>query len=188
MDSAATASELMLGELAVCRHRSQPDPCILIGGLGLGFTLQRVLERVGPGAKVRVVELLPEIVRWNREFLFELNGALLNDSRVEILVADVREVIAESVRNRYDAIALDIDNGPIAWVQKSNDRLYNAAGIRSIARALKSRGRAAIWSARQEHSFMQRLVKAGFRVETVPVKPYPQAKRPAYTIYLADQR
>ena len=129
-----------------------------------------------------VVELLPEIVEWNREFLFELNGELLGDCRVEILMADVCEVIAKSGRDRFDAILLDIDNGPTAMVQKSNTRLYGAAGIQSIARALKPEGRAAIWSASEDRRFMKRLIKAGFRVEIVPAKPYAQAKRPSYTI------
>ena len=187
MDSAANASELMLGELATSGLMSHADPCILIGGLGLGFTLKRVLERVGPGAKVCVVELLPDIVAWTREFLIELNGALLDDCRVEIVIADVCEVIAKSGRDRFDAILLDIDNGPVAWVQEGNTRLYAAAGIQAIARALKPDGRAAIWSAREDHGFMQRLLKAGFSVEGIPAKPYAQAKHPAYTIYVADR-
>ena len=187
MDSAAPASELMLGELGTSRLLSRADPCILIGGLGLGFTLKSVLERVGPQAKVLVVELVPEIVEWNRRYLSGLNAKCLDDCRVEILTADVCDVIGKSGRDRFDAILLDVDNGPADRLQRSNARLYYERGIRSMARALKPGGRVAVWSARQDAGFMKRLNRAGFRVESVPAKHYAQAKRPSYTIYVADQ-
>jgi len=187
MHSSATASEIQLGELAAARFSSQANPSVLIGGLGLGYTLQSVLENVKSQATIQIAELIPQIVDWNREFLSGLNGALLNDARVEVIIADVWNVIARAGRDRYDAILLDIDNGPTAMVQKQNARLYDRRGLRMIADALKPGGRVAIWSARPDPAFARRLREAGFKVEAVPAKLHPNAKRCTYIIYVADK-
>jgi spermidine synthase len=187
MHSSVTASELQLGALATAKLLEQGNPCLLVGGLGLGFTLKKVLENVGAQATVQVAELIPQIVEWNRSHLSGLNGALLSDPRVQVIVADVWNVMTQAGTGRYDAILLDIDNGPTAMVQKQNGRLYDRAGVRRIAAALKPGGRVAIWSARPDRAFADRLSEAGFKVEGVPAKLYPNAKRTTCIIYVADK-
>jgi len=185
MLSTQSASELLLGELAVAGLANQPAPSVLIGGLGLGFSLQSVLTKTGPTATVHVAELVPQVVDWNREFLAAVNGKLVDDPRVTIFADDVWNVLA-TARGRYDALLLDIDNGPTAMVQQPNARLYSSKGIRLMLTALKPGGRAAIWSAARDHAFADRLSEAGFRVEAIPAKLYANAKRCGCTIYLAD--
>jgi spermidine synthase len=148
MHSMMHASELALGELATAKVGKAGAPRILIGGLGLGFTLRSVLQRVSAKARVSVAELLPEIVAWNREHMACLNGSLLNDPRVEVVVGDVGKLIGNARGpGRYDAILLDIDNGPTALVRRGNQHLYDEAGIQRLVTALGPGGRAAIWSA-----------------------------------------
>ena len=187
MHSSVTTSEILLGELAAGLLARRPGSRCLIGGLGLGFTLKSVLEKAGPKISVHVAELMPEVVEWNRTFLAGLNGALLNDPRVQILTGDVWDIISRAPLASYDAILLDIDNGPAGMVQKENSRIYKHKGILKMAAALKTGGRAAIWSSYADRPFHDRLVQAGFEVEIVPAKAYPNAKRFAYTIYVADK-
>jgi len=187
MGTNAPESEKVMASLACDPLRDHLAPRILIGGLGFGFTLQRVLETVGPQAFVHIAELLPEVVAWNREFLHEVNGPLLDDSRVKITIGDVFSLIAQAGSSPYDAILLDVDNGPSPMVKKDNARLYNARGLTAIQRALKPGGRVTFWSASPEPAFASRLTKAGFRVEVVTAKAYEQAKRNAHTIFVADR-
>jgi len=187
MHSALAASELLLGELAVARLTDQPAPRVLIGGLGLGFSLQSVLAKTGPTATVHVAELIPQVVDWNREFLAAVNGKLVDDPRVTIFTDDVWNVLLHATPDQYDALLLDIDNGPTAMVQQPNARLYNTNGIRLLLTALKPGGRAAIWSAARDYAFADRLALAGFRVEAIPAKLYAKAKRCGCTIYVADK-
>jgi spermidine synthase len=187
MHSACAASELLLGELAVAGFMDRPAPSILIGGLGLGFSLQSVLAGTGPTATVHVVELIPQVVDWNREFLGAVNGTLLEDPRVTIFADDVWNVLARATHDRYDALLLDIDNGPTAMVHKPNSRLYSPKGIQLMLTVLKPGGRAAIWSAAPDHAFADRLAQAGFGVEAIPAKLYASAKRFGCTIYVADK-
>jgi spermidine synthase len=187
MHSSVHASELRLGELATAPLLSHAHPWVLIGGLGLGFTLKAVLEKLGPESTVHVAELIPAVVAWNREFLSGLNGALLRDPRVKVFETDVWQVIAEAGRARYDAVLLDIDNGPVAMVQEQNGRIYHRAGLERIATLLKPGGRLVVWSAWPDHAFARRLGEAGFMVQMVPAKLYPNAKRCAYTIFVADR-
>ena len=187
MHSRLSASEERLGELAAGPLAAHAHPAVLIGGLGLGFTLKSVLAQLGPEATVHVAELIPAVVDWNREFLSGLNGTLLNDPRVEVLVADVWDVIARAGHARYDAVLLDIDNGPTAMVQKQNSRVYDRQGLEKIAAVLRPGGRAAIWSAGLDHGFERRLAGAGFAVAVVPAKLHANAKRCACTIFVADK-
>ncbi|MBM3861687.1 MAG: spermine synthase [Verrucomicrobia bacterium] len=187
MLSVQSASELLLGELAVARLANQPAPRVLIGGLGLGFSLQSVLAKTGLAATVHVVELIPQVVDWNREFLAALNGKLLDDPRVTLFTDDIWNVLLRATSGQYDALLLDIDNGPAAMVQQPNARLYKPSGIQLLLAALKPGGRAAIWSAARDYAFADRLVFAGFRVEAIPAKLYAKAKRCGCTIYVADK-
>ena len=186
MHSSAAASEQQLGELAVEGFAGRPAR-VLIGGLGLGFTLKAVLGKSGPDMVVEVAELIPAVVEWNRTFLNGLNGALLADPRVKILVEDVGRGLTRAKTAPYDAIILDIDNGPTAMVQANNAGHYRAQGIQRFFAALKPGGRAAIWSAKPDHAFETRLKIAGFTVKSVPAKLYATAKKDTYTIYLADK-
>ncbi len=187
MHSAVTASELQLGTLGCQRHAGKKGTRILIGGLGLGFTLKSVLQSAGRMDTIHVAELFPEIVEWNRTFLAGLNGKLLDDPRVKVLTADVKAIVHRSARTPYDVIILDIDNGTTAMVMTENNELYSQRGMDAIALALKAGGRAAVWSACPDTSIERRLNKAGFTVQAVPAKLYPSAKRSTYMIYIADK-
>ena len=188
MGTNASESEKELAQLACSRLHGQPGKRMLIGGLGFGFTLRRVLELAGKDAVIDVAELLPEVVAWNREFLGHLNGKLLDDPRVNIMVTDVCKVIAECPASHYDAIMLDVDNGPVAMVRDGNARLYQQRGFELLSRALRPKGRVAFWSASQDKPFVERFGKAGFHVDAVAVKAYPQARRPSHTIFVGTPR
>ena len=185
MSTTSTTSELLLAELPCNRLAQVPAPRVLIGGLGLGYSLQRVLEIVGEGATVEVAELLPEVVAWNREFLMKVNGRLLADRRVKVLVEDVYKVIRKGGDGCYDAILLDVDNGPTSFVQPKNARLYDRNGFSLIHRSLTPNGKVAFWSACPEPEFVKRLNRAGFKVEAVPARANDHAKRFAHMIYVA---
>ena len=188
MHSSVSTSEIQLGELGCAKHPNRGVATrVLIGGLGLGFTLKSVLKCTGPKAVVHVSELLPEIVAWNRTFLAGLNGRALADRRVMVLEEDVRAPIRRAARTPYDAILLDIDNGTTAMVKDDNNELYSERGIRQIALALKPGGRTAIWSACADAVLEKRLVKAGFQVQAVPAKLYEHARRSTYMIYVGDR-
>ena len=187
MGTNAYESETVLAELACSRLSPLAGARVLIGGLGFGFTLRRALELVAKDATVQVAELLPEIVAWNREHLSAVNGLLLDDPRVQITVGDVFEVINQAPKGHYDAILLDVDNGPIAMVQDGNSRLYQAQGFGAITQALKPGALATFWSASQDRRFEKRLKKAGFKVEVVPTRAYPQAKRKTHTVFVATR-
>lgn len=189
MHSAASASERQLGESAVASLAAKTVGArVLVGGLGMGFTLSAVLDHVGPDATVELAELLPEVVEWNRTHLADLNGHRLSDRRVNVFVRDVASVLTEALPSTYHAVILDVDNGPTAMVQRSNAGLYDMRGIRLISRALKPGGRMAVWSAGADPRFAARLADAGLHVEAVPAKLHRTAQRPAYMLYLADKR
>jgi spermidine synthase len=187
MHSKACASEQLLGELGIERLSQAQAPRVMIGGLGLGFTLQAVLAGLGPQAQVEVVELVPKVVEWNRDFLRDLNGALLDDPRVTVTVADALPLIRKAHANYYDALILDVDNGPSGMVKASNRSLYSHNGLRAVLHALKPGGRAAFWSAGEDPHFKMRLKQRGFRVGGIRAKVHERAKRAAYMIYVADK-
>jgi len=187
MHSAATSSELQLGQLAADHVKGNAKGRVLIGGLGLGFTLKSVLDAAGPQVTVHVAELIPDVVAWNQVHLAALNGALLSDPRVKIFTENVNATLGRATAAPYDVVLLDIDNGPTAMVQAGNARLYDKKGLQRIAQALKPGGRAAIWSAKPDPAFEDRLTAAGFAVRQESAKLYPTAKRATYTIYVADK-
>ena len=188
MHSGANASEILLGEIGVERLEQDVEARVLIGGLGLGFTLRSVLERVGPAVSVELVELLPDIVEWNRQHLKSLNGEMLNDPRVEIHTTDVVAYVRKAERARYDVILLDVDNGPVAMVSETNVSLYSNSGLRWLRGSLKPEGRAVFWSAGPDLRFEDRLKRAGFRVSKVPAKVHAGSKRAAYLLYVANYK
>lgn len=185
MSTTASSSEEQMAELS-CAHLP-PRPRILIGGLGFGFTLKRVLAMTGPDAVVDVAELLPEVVAWNREFLYEVNGKLLDDPRTKVHVGDVYDLIDRCGENRYDAILLDVDNGPDPFVQNVNERLYATPGITRIKNALRPEGRVIFWSAHPDKSFARSLGGFFKHVECISAKAYPKAKRFSHTLFVADR-
>jgi spermidine synthase len=186
MHSRANTSEQLLGEVGVQRLEADAPGKVLIGGLGLGFTLRSVLDRVGPEVTVEVAELLPEVVAWNEAHLQSLNGSALADPRVTVQVEDVTRLIRKSEPSQYDVILLDVDNGPVAMVAEANASLYSNSGLLRIRTALKARGRAVFWSAGPDPRFENRLQRAGFRVKAVPAKVHDGARRAAYTLFVAD--
>ena len=186
MSTTSTTSELQLAELPCRRLRGHAKPAVLIGGLGLGYSLQRVLEIVGPDATVHVAELLPEVAAWNREFLGNVNGRLLDDPRVKVIVQDVFDVLLNAPKPSYDAILLDVDNGPTSFVQKKNSRIYGSRGFGLIARSLRPEGEVAFWSACPEPGFVLSLQRHGFKATSYPAKAHERAKRAAHMIYVAE--
>lgn len=188
MTSGWTESELLLADEACRFQKPHPAPNVVIGGMGLGFSLKRVLELVDAGATVWVAELLPEVIEWNRVFLQEVNGPLLDEPRVKIYVGDVYNCIAGAGEAAFDAILLDVDNGPSFTIQPDNDRLYDANGLGLIYNALKPGGRVAFWSADPEPRFPKKLRKAGFFAEEVSAKAHKNAKRAIHRIYIGEKK
>jgi hypothetical protein len=147
----------------------EQGPRMLVGGLGMGYTLAAALAHAPEGAEVHVAEVVPAVVEWNRGPLAHLAGKPLDDERVTVLVRDVVEVIRES-HAAYDVIALDVDNGPKWLARPGNEWLYSPAGLAAAFDALTGRGLLAVWSAGPDRSFASRLVQAGFEVEEVAVR------------------
>lgn len=187
MHSSVAVSEVELGRLGVERLARQAPARVLIGGLGLGFTLKSVLGHTGPRTAVHVSELFPEIVAWNRTHLANLNGHALNDPRVTVHERDVRLIINQSVRTPFDAIVLDIDNGTTAMVKDENHLLYSEAGVQRIVQAVKPGGRVTIWSACADAILEQRFRRTGCIVRAVPAPIHAKARRSAYMIYIGDR-
>lgn len=188
MGTNAPESERMLAKLGCEGLRGKRGVRVLIGGLGFGFTLRAVLELLSEEGLVEVAELLPEVVAWNREHLAEVNGLLVDEPRVRVVLGDVYELMLKGEAERYDAILLDVDNGPVAMVQEGNGRMYQADGLAMIGRVLKPGGCVAFWSASGDPAFVRRLAKAGFAVQVEAVKAYAQAKRKVHTIFLGRRK
>jgi spermidine synthase len=186
MSSRMSGSEEALATMACERLGDCEAPHILIGGYGMGFTLRAALGRVGPRARITVAELVPEIIAWARGPMETLAAGCLDDSRVTIVERDVAMVIAEGVAT-YDAILLDVDNGPDGLVRLANDRLYTPSGLASAGAALKPGGVLAVWSAAPDAAFARRLAKSGFSVEEVAVKARSNGKGPRHVIWFASR-
>ena len=186
MSSTSTTSEIMLADKGAGHLIAAAKPRVLIGGLGLGFSLKRVLEIIGDRGVADVAELITEVVDWNRDFLRPLNGGSLDKPNVKVLIDDVFATIGRS-RGAYDSILLDVDNGPTSFVQSGNKRLYNRRGLKLIHDALKPGGRVAFWSAEAEPQFRETLSRSGFDVEEFPAKAHERAKRFAHIIYVGQR-
>ena len=184
MNSRLTATEQALATLACDRIKARAAPKILIGGLGMGFTLRAALIVLGTQAKIEVVELVPAVVAWARGPMAELFGDSLIDPRVTIHEMDVVDLIA-AARAKYDAILLDVDNGPNGIVRKANDRLYDVNGLAAAHRALTPGGVLAVWSSAPDVKFTARLRKSGFEVTENAVRAKGPQGRAQHFIWVA---
>ena len=184
MSSRMSGSEEALAQMSCDRLRSAKAAHLLIGGYGMGFTLRAALAALGADAKVTVAELVPAIIDWARGPMAHLAEGCLDDPRVELAIGDVAAAIASATR-RYDAILLDVDNGPDGLTHPANDRLYSAAGLAAAKAALKPGGILAIWSAAPDPKFARRLSVSGFQVEEVGVRARSNGKGPRHVIWFA---
>ena len=167
MTSYEHGSEDAMMSLACPRPRE--DACILIGGLGMGYTLAATLDLLPPGGSVVVSELVPEVVEWNRGPLGPLAGHPLDDPRTDLIVGEVADVIRDS-KSRFDAVLLDVDNGVDSLTRAHNSCLYTAEGLAAAHRSLRPDGALAIWSAGRDRTFESRLRAAGFTASTHPIR------------------
>lgn len=186
MHSHRHESELELARLGCAHLTGNKTSSVLIGGLGMGYTLRQALDMLGPRAEVLVGELLVEVVDWNREFLGELNGQPLDDPRVQVATGDVVGLIASASR-RFDAILLDIDNGPSAITDAGNSRLYGYEGILACRRALREQGCLAVWSAAPSKEFEQALLDSDFHLRRYRVPAHKGSKAKSCFIWVASK-
>ncbi len=186
MNSRLSGSEEALATLSAERIAIRARPDILIGGLGMGFTLRAALAVFGPGARIVVAELAPAVVAWARGPMAEIFGGSLTDPRVRIEETDVGRLIRAG-RASYDAILLDVDNGPDGLTRKTNDALYDLAGLRATRAALRVGGILAVWSASPDRHFTQRLRKAGFDVDEVTVRAHAARSGARHIIWIATR-
>jgi spermidine synthase len=185
MHSRQHESELDLAKLG-CAHLADLDaPVILVGGLGMGYTLHQALEMLGPHARVVISELMDAVVEWNHKFLGELNSHPLRDERVEVIMGDIVDLITSS-SGRFDAILLDIDNGPAALTDLGNRRLYGNEGIMACRRALRDDGCLSVWSAGPSNQFEELLISCGFNVRRFPVPSHSGSKTRSRFVWVAS--
>ena len=190
MSTRMNGSEIALATLALERIAGVKAPKVLIGGYGMGFTLRAVLGAVGPGAVVTVAELVPEIIAWARGPMAAVAAGCLDDPRVVVVEGDVADVIRANgfEGGGFDAILLDVDNGPDGLVRAENDRLYAPRGLAVAKAALTPGGVLAVWSAGPDAKFVRRLGAAGFAVEEIAVKARTNGKGPRNVIWFATVR
>lgn len=177
-------SEDVLAELACAKITGRSNAELLVGGLGIGFTLAAALSHSDATATVTVSELMPSVVRWNRDYMGAAAGFPLRDPRVVVLEQDVGRVMQEH-RGHFDAIMLDVDNGPDAFTRDDNDSLYGLRGVNDAYDALKPGGVLTVWSAFGDEAFTQRLIKVGFTVEQQRVRAHKAQRGNRHTIWIA---
>ena len=188
MNSRMSGSEEALAEMALDRLGPQAASAhMLIGGYGMGFTLRAALGRLGPQGRATVAELVPKIVEWAKGPMAALTDGCLDDPRTVLRMGDVADAIREG-RGRYDAILLDVDNGPDGLVRDENDRIYTREGLAAAKAALRPGGVLAIWSAAPDGRFAKRLRDAGFVVDEQTVRARSNGKGPRHTIWFAQPR
>jgi len=193
MSTNHTYSEELLSEIG-CKHlragsaKRPAHPKVLIGGLGLGFTLKRALEVVGSPAIIEVAELMPPLIEWNRTFLVEYNGPLLEDPRTMITQGDLFDTISNKQDGSYDALLLDIDNTPDDLITDGNARLYTPSFLQKIMNILTPTGKVSYWLSEPAPKFKQLLEKVGFHVEYHPAKQHEKSKRAIHCIYVCSRK
>ena len=187
MSSRLSGSEEALASLTCARLAERPRLHILIGGLGMGFTLRKALTVLGADATVTVAELVPEVVAWAKGPLAAIHGQSLSDKRVSVFEGDVGDLI-NGVQSRYDAILLDVDNGPEGLMRKGNDDLYDAYGLRESHAALRPNGILAVWSSAPHPAFTQRLRAVGYNVEDIRVWANGRGGGARHVVWLATKR
>ncbi|RRJ83392.1 spermidine synthase [Aestuariirhabdus litorea] len=185
MNSRVHGSEESLSELGCAHLGGQQNPRVLVGGLGMGFTLAAALKAVPPSAEVIVAELIPEVEQWNRGPLGECAGRPLDDPRARVAIGDVANHF-KARREQFDAILLDVDNGPEGLTHSDNSGLYSQQGLAEIFDSLHPEGMLAVWSAGADSLFTIRLKKAGFKVSIRTVRARP-GKGSRHTIFLAQK-
>ncbi len=186
MSSRLSGSEEALASMTCAKLASRARPHVLIGGLGMGFTLRTALAALGPDAAITLAELVPEVVAWARGPLAAIHGDSLSDPRLTIFEGDVRALI-EGVQARYDAILLDVDNGPAGLMRAANDDLYDPYGLLEAQKALRPGGVLAIWSAAPDDVFAQRLRRLHYAVEEHRVRANGRRTGPRHVIWLATK-
>jgi spermidine synthase len=186
MNSRLSGSEEALATLACRRIEAVKRPHLLVGGLGMGFTLRAALAVLGPEARITVAELVPAVITWARGPLAGIFGDSLNDPRANILSADVVEVI-QSRPTAFDAILLDVDNGPEGLIRKANNALYSLKGLKAIRAALRPRGVLAVWSSGPNPAFTRRLRDAGFDANEVGVRATTKRSGAHHVIWFAEK-
>jgi spermidine synthase len=183
MNSRVHGSERALADLACAELGSNRNPRLLIGGLGMGFTLAAALKTIGPRAEVMVAELVPEVVEWNRTLIGAPAGNPLDDDRCRVYVGDVADLIRQQSA-AFDAILMDVDNGPEALVRLGNNWLYSLAGLAATRTALRPGGVLAVWSSSPDRAFSKRLRQAGFDVREHVVRPHRAGRGPRHHIWI----
>jgi len=186
MNSRLSGSEEALATLACRRIEAVKRPNLLIGGLGMGFTLRAALAVLGPDARITVAELVPAVIAWARGPMASIFAESLDDPRASILSGDVIEVI-QSHASAFDAILLDVDNGPEGLIRKANDALYNPKGLKAVRRALRPGGVLAVWSSGPHPLFSKRLGDAGFAVDEVAVRATTKRRGARHIIWFATK-
>jgi len=186
MNSRLSGSEEALATLACRRIEAVKRPNLLIGGLGMGFTLRAALAVLGPDARITVAELVPAVIAWARGPMASIFAESLDDPRASILNADVIEVI-QSHASAFDAILLDVDNGPEGLIRKANDALYNPKGLKAVRRALRPGGVLAVWSSGPHPLFSKRLRDAGLDVDEVAVRATTKRRGARHIIWFATK-
>jgi spermidine synthase len=185
MNSRVYNSEKVLSQLGCAHIKPHHDAHILVGGLGMGYTLAAALKAVNADSQVTVAELIPEVVEWNKGSLGNCAGNPLQDPRTQIHIGDVKELLTSRAPT-FDAILLDVDNGPKGLTHEDNNWIYSEDGLKDIYDTLQPNGMLAIWSAGPDYLFTVRLKKIGFRVDTRSVQASPK-KRSQHTIFLAKK-
>ena len=184
MSSRQHESELALARLGCAHLPGRDAPHVLIGGLGMGYTLRQTLDLLDEDAKVTVSELLPDVVAWNREYFKELNGQPLEDKRTEIILGDIFPLLSNSA-DSFDAILLDIDNGPSATTDTGNSQLYTREGIEVCKRALRKQGSLAVWSAEPSKDFEALLMSCNLQVRRYKVPAYARTTKNSRFVWVA---
>jgi spermidine synthase len=186
MNSRQHQSEMELARLGCAHLSGHTAPSVLIGGLGMGYTLRQVLDILGSDARIIVSELLPAVVDWNRKYLGDVNGHPLVDKRTQVITVDIYQLLTQS-KGKFDTILLDVDNGPAAIVDSGNQRLYTSTGIQLCRRALRNKGCLAIWSAEPSQAFEEVLMNCKFHVRRYKLNAYKMSNKRSLFVWVASE-